>query len=181
MKKLAITTAIAAFAIAALTGCGDNTSNTIANAPAAAAASGTTAPDATPGAAKFGQKVTFPSGVSVTVTPKVQTSGQYASGAVEGKIVYFAIKITNGSKAPIDGFLISMPDVTYGATGIEAKTALDFEAKSGSSTVKTVLPGETQTAQAGFGIPSKEFGNVRVEVRSADMSEQPAIFKGSVK
>ncbi len=186
MNKTTITAVLAAVALAALTGCGAASTNTISSAaPAAAAAPSdtvTTAPAATPGAAKFGQSVTFPSGVSVTVTPDVQTASESAAGAIDGKIVYFNIKITNGSKASVDGSLASYPTVSYGAAGTAASSGVDMGAKGGASSwVRTLLPGETKTARAGFGIPAKDFGDVRVEISSPDLTDEPAIFKGSVK
>lgn len=186
MNKTTITAVLAAAALAALTGCGAGSSNTIASAapaaPAAAAAPATTTPAATPGSATFGQSVTFPSGVSVTVTPDVETASPNAAGAIDGKIVYFNIKITNGSKASINGSLSSYPSVSYGAAGTDATSGVDMGAKGGASSwVRTVLPGETKTAREGYGIPAKDFGDVRVEISSPDIADDPAIFKGSVK
>jgi hypothetical protein len=187
MKKLTISVTIAALSIAALTGCGSEaSSNTISSttaaAPVAAAAPASSAPASTPGAAKFGQTVTFPSGVSVTVTPEVHTASESAAGAIDGKIVYFNVKIHNGSKASINGSLSSSPTVSYGADGTEASSGVDLGTKGGDTGwVRTLLPGETKTARSGVGIPVKDFGDVRVEVSSPDMADDPAIFKGSIK
>jgi len=181
VAALAVTAAIAF----ALTGCGG--SNTV-QPPAPAAAASTPAPAVTPSptptsapVGEFGGTVTFPSGVKLTLgKPVVVVAGQYSSGGVEGKIVTFDISVTNGSKTALSAAMLGFPSVTYGANGDKAEMASDFQQKIGAPTFTTILPGETQTGKAGYGIPAAGFGAVRVEFRAPSYTEQPAIFKGAV-
>ncbi|PNH86079.1 hypothetical protein [Arthrobacter sp. AFG20] len=179
-KKIALA-AVVVVAMGSLTACGSS-ENTVSSAGgSSAAAVETTAAPAAKTSGTFADTITFPSGVSVKVKPAVVTAGQYASGAVEGKIVTFDITVKNGSKEDLNAALMSVPKVTYGADGTAAQIASDFEAKIGGSVLSTVLPGETQTAKVGYGIPAASFKDVRVEIMAPSFSDKPAIFKGAVK
>lgn len=184
MKKLTVTAAAALALIAGLTACTPGNTVTPAAASSAAPAAATT-PTATPtpttaGAAKFGDTVTFPGGVKVTVSqPTAEPASASAAGAVEGKIVKFTVSVTNTGTQPLNAALMSVATVSYGADGRQAQHAYD---KDTVGFFRTVLPGETQTMKQGYGVPSAGFGSLRVEVNGPNMmSDQPAIFKGPVQ
>lgn len=180
MKSLYKYGAIVLVGLAALTGCssGDNTVSPQGDGAKAPDTAATATP--TNAQAKFGDKVTFPDGVSVVVTGKSQAAGQYASGAIDGKITVFSIAVTNGSKKDLNAALMSVPKVTYGAGGTVAMTAADGAASM--TVLSTIQPGETQTATAAYGIPTKELGNVRVEITGPNtFTDKPAIIKGAIK
>lgn len=170
--------------VVTLTACGGGANTVVEPEEPKAAPAETTAPSSTPttGAVAFGQTVEFPDGVQITVSqPVVMPVSQYAAGAVEGQAVVFDLSVTNGSPEPIEPFFQAYPDVTYGEAGLAAQTTIDIEAGLTGDTMSTVLPSETQTVKLGYGIPSAEFGNVRVEVTATNVSYDPAIFKGSVQ
>jgi hypothetical protein len=129
----------------------------------------------------FGDTITYPSAIAVKVSPgRVVPSSQTGMGAIEGKIVVFNLAVTNGGTEPIEGSMMGRPKVSYSAEGIEAQSAFDFGALGNSGgSLSTILPGETQTVTVAYGIPTASFGNVRMEVRSANYSDPPAIFKGA--
>jgi hypothetical protein len=181
LKKLAHARAVVvATGYLAAGGSSGNTVSANAGSSSATAAETSAAPVAK-SSGTFADTITFPSGVSVKVKPSVVTAGQYASGAVEGKIVTFDISVKNGSKEDLNAALMSVPKVTYGGEGTTAQIASDFEAKIGGSMLSTILPGETQTAKVGYGIPAAGFKDVRVEIMAPSFSDKPAIFKGAVK
>lgn len=180
LRNLAVT----AVAVAALAVTGCSASNVVTKSsdlPPAPVTSSAPAPTKTTApAATFGDKVTFPSGVSVVVTAASTPADKYAIGAVDGKIVVVKIAITNGSAKSVSGFLPSIPKVSYGAQGVQADRAMDIQVAD-TKLVSTVQPGETQTALYTAGVPVAEFGTVRVEVPSPNIGEDPAIVKGPIK
>jgi len=128
----------------------------------------------------FGDKAIFKDGVEISVNaPSLVTAGQYASGAVEGKIAIFEVTVTNGSSSEVDGALMSWPEITYGASGKKAGKATDLVEKIGLEFFSTILPGEKQTIKVGAGIPPAEIGTARIEVKGPSFSDKPAIFKAS--
>lgn len=198
-RKVALATASAALALGSLTACGGE-SNTVtpgvdtpaATTPAPAPEATTPAPEPTTPtptptptvktSGAFGDTITFPSGVSVTVSkPTVVPAAQYASGAVEGKIVVFSMSVINKSKEPVDAVTMGYPRVRYGAKGTEAQDANDLDAGIGAGGLSTILPGETQTIKLGYGIPAAGYSVVRMEVTGPSYSDKPAIFQGAVK
>ncbi|WNN94005.1 hypothetical protein SEA_NITRO_49 [Arthrobacter phage Nitro] len=190
----------ATLALGSLTACGAS-SNTITPGetaePAASVPATTPAPETTPllppvpapaptvaavSAPKFGDTVTFPSGVAVKLgKPVIVTAEPTAYGAVDGKIVAFELVVTNKSSQPIEGVLLGHPQVRYGAKGTQAQNAVDFRAGLGPASLSAILPGETQSVKLGYGIPPASFGDVRVEVNGPEYTDTPAIFKGAVK
>lgn len=126
--------------------------------------------------AAFGGALTFPGGVKVSVSkPQVVPGGQFAIGAVGGKITLFTITVTNNSDQPVNAALMSLPRVTYGAKGTQAANANNESV--GAKMMSTILPGETQSAQVGYGVPPAELATVRVEVTGPSFSDLPAVFK----
>lgn len=180
MNKTAVTTfAISAVLAGSLAACSGG--NTIAPPPSQAAPATTSAPAPQQYTADFGGSVTFTDGVKVSVSqPKALPATETAAGAVEGKVVAITITVTNGSKAPVNGSLVGFPKFSYGADNVEAQTVYDAGQHIGDSHLSTILPGETQTATVGFGVPAAGYGAVRVEVRPVNFTDQPAIFKGAV-
>jgi hypothetical protein len=180
MKQLIAAAAAVALA-ASLAACSGNT----VEAPTQAPSQSSEAP-AQPAApetpkqntvATFGGSVTFPDGVKVSVAqPKLVPAGQYATGDVEGQITVVTITVTNGSTEPVNAALMAFPRVTYGPSGAPAEFATDITMQFGA--LSTILPGETQTVEKGFGVPPAELGSVRVEVTGPSFSDFPAIFKG---
>ncbi len=191
--KLRVLFAAAAVAIAALSGCAG--SNTVTPGPTTLpTGAGPTAPPTGAGpeptqtpqvktSGAFGDTITFPSAIAVRVTPgRAIPASQTGMGAVEGKIVVFDVVVTNGGTEPINASMMGSPKVSYGAQGIQAQSAFDSQALGGyGGSFSTILPGETQTVSVAYGIPTAGFGDVRMEVNSANYSDPPAIFKGAVQ
>ena len=186
--KLNILFIAAAVAVGPLSACeGSNTVSPGPATPPAVAGPEPAHPTATPApraktVGAFGDTITYPSAIAVKVSPgRVVPSSQTGMGAVEGKIVVFDVAVTNGGTEPIEGSMMGRPEVRYSTEGIEAQPAYDFGALGNSGgSFSTILPGETQTVTVAYGIPTAGFGNVRMEVHSADYSDPPAIFKGAV-
>lgn len=185
--KTRLALAAAVVAVGTLTACGSSSGNTVtpgtAEAPPAASSETPAAP--TPEvklSGAFGDTITFPSGVTVKAAqPVAVPAAQYAAGGVEGKIVTIDLSVTNNSKEPIQGGMMGFPNVRYGANGTSAQSATDIQAGIGAGSFSTILPGETQTVKLGYGIPTAEFGNVRMEVNGPTYNDKPAIFKGAVQ
>jgi hypothetical protein len=176
MKKIIAAIAASVALAASLVACSGNTVEAPTQAPSQAQAQPAAPTQGTVSA--YGGAVTFPGGVKVTVAkPAVVPGGQYAYGAVEGKITVLTITVTNGSDQPVNAGLMSVPKVTYGASGAAAQIASNESI--GSSVLSTIMPGETQTAKVGYGVPPAEVGTVRVEVMAPNIGDLPAIFKAS--
>ena len=185
--KLNILFVAAAVAIGSLSACqGSNTVTPGPSTPPAAAGPEPTQTTATPTpraktVGAFGDTITYPSAIAVKVSPgRVVPSSQTGMGAIEGKIVVFDLAVTNGGTEPIEGSMMGRPKVSYSAQGIEAQSAYDFALGNSGGSLSTILPGETQTVTVAYGIPTASFGDVRMEVHSANYSDPPAIFKGAV-
>lgn len=179
MKKLMAAAAASLMLAGSLAACSGNTVEAPAQSQEQSQAPAK-APSATPksdGSAKFGGAVTFPNKVKVSVSqPKAVPAGQYAFGAVQGKITVFTITVTNGSDQPVNGALMGVPRVTYGASGTQAKLATNETI--GGEFLGNILPGEKQSVQVGYGVPPAEVASMRVEVMSANLADTPAVFKG---
>lgn len=181
MKKLIAAAAASLALVASLAGCSGNTVEAPTQAPSqeAPAPAQPAAPEAPKQdtVATFGGTVTFPDGVKVSVSqPKLVPAGQFAFGDVEGQIAVITVTVTNGSSQPINASLMGYPRVTYGAAGVQAETANSD--KVGIGSLSTILPGETQSAERGYGVPPAELASVRVEVSGPSFSDFPAVFKG---
>jgi len=186
MRHSIITAAtVAVLASLAFTGCA-STENTVTppsdTSTLPSDLPSTSAGSEAPGPVSFGSEVGFPSGVRVSVAqPTIVAASQTAFGAVEGQIVSMVITVTNGSEEPLEAALMGYPTVRYGAEGTQAETATDSEKSIGVSSFSTVLPGETQTATVGYGIPAAGRDNVRVEVMAPTFTDTDAIFSGAVQ
>lgn len=163
----------------ALTGCSTAASNTVEKAGTTAAPAAAPATTPPPSVAAFGDSVKFPEGISVTTKATIQAAGPYASGAVEGKIVVVEVSVTNNSTEPFNAALTAYPKVTYGAKGDPAQHAFDGDKTGGN--IGNLLPGETQTATQGYGIPAAGLSDLRVEFNGPKFGDNPAVFKGAVK
>jgi hypothetical protein len=175
MRRPILAAAILAVA-AGLTGCSGNTVAPAVDPPITQAPAPTHATDA-----GFGSKVIFPTGVSVALSyvGTVATSPS-AAGGVNGRMSVFTVTVTNGSKAPISGALLSFPTATYGAQGAQADPVFD-NASGVGGTMSTINPGETQTVKIAFGFPTNGAPvPARLEFRAPDFTSAPAIFKGQV-
>jgi hypothetical protein len=181
MRHSIVTAAtVAVLASLAFTGCA-STGNTV-SAPDDTSAPSSSASTEASGPVSFGSTVTFPSGVTVSVAqPTIGAASATAYGAVEGQIVSIVLTVTNGSEQPLEAGLMGYPTVRYGEEGKQAETATDVELGIGVSSLSTVLPGETQTATVGYGIPAAGRGNVRVEVTAPNFTDADAIFSGAIE
>lgn len=171
-KPALLTITIAALALTACSG------PTITPAAPAAATHPAKAA-ATDGSAKLGDTATFSDGLKAVVTAHTIKAGQYAYGAIDGRILVVTVKLVNTSKAPINAVMTSVPTVTVGADGTQAGLATDLSVKSG--VVANLLPGETQTSNTGYGVATKDLATVRVSLNDPDLTGDPAVFKGAVK
>lgn len=172
-KPALLTLTIAALALTACAGPTITPATPAAHKPAAAVAAQTS------GAAKLGDTTTFSDGIKATVTAHTIKAGQYAYGAVDGRILVVTVKLTNTSHTAINAVMTSVPTVTVGANGTPAGTASDPAVKVG--TIGDLLPGETQTAETGYGVAPADLGSVRVSVADPDLAGDPAVFKGAVR
>jgi len=174
MKKLIAALAASVVLAASLAACSGNTVEAPTPAPNQSQAEPAAPTQGT--VAAFGGALTFPSRVKVSVAkPQVIPGGQYAYGAIEGKITVLTITVTNGSDQPVNATLMGVPKVTYGSNGASASIASNEAV--GSSVLSTILPGETQSVKVGYGVPPAQVATVRVEVMSPNIADLPAVFK----
>ncbi len=182
-KTTHATLALAAVvALGGLTACGAPANTVSSGSDTSAAAPAASAAPAAKTTGAFGDTITYPNGVAVTISKAtVVPAASYAFGAVEGQIATFDLIVTNGGKEEINGALMGYPKVTSGAKGTPIQNATDIQAGIGGSSLSTILPGETQTLKLGYGIPAAEFGDVRMEVTGPTFTEKSAIFKGAIQ
>lgn len=135
-----------------------------------------------PVVASFSQAITYDDGLKVQVTQRKQGKiGEYAAGGkAGGPMTVFTIKVTNGSTQTFDAALVS-PQVTYGAEGDEADSVYDSGQGIGDGISGKILPGKAKSAKYAFAIPTKELGDVTMEVPLGDFEHDSAVFSGSVK
>lgn len=125
--------------------------------------------------APFGETVTFPDGVEVTISPVSFQSQDEVEVNFEGEgmLATFEITITNGSSARIDAGGMSWPTVTFGPDGQQADL-------NSNADITTLLQGDNATDQFTRFIPEEFADQVRVEIDSPDMMSPSAIFEGSM-
>ncbi|MFY9635615.1 MAG: hypothetical protein WAL27_12895, partial [Cellulosimicrobium cellulans] len=134
-----------------------------------------------PRVAAFGQQATWPDGVGIKVDfAGWRPAGEYASGAVEGRLALFTITLINNSQAEVDGGFLAMPRAAAGPQNKEVEQATDYEQDIGYSTFSTVLPGESQQVQTAYGIPAELVSSVRLEFKDPNYTNPPIIFKGAI-
>lgn len=181
MTKLSATAILLlALVVTALTGCTTPTTTPNAGAKPAAAVTTQAATAAAPAPqTTWGDTVTFNGGLTATVTAASQPAGEYPYGAVEGRIVVVTLTLTNTSQTPINAVFTSLPRLTSGTAGIKAESAYDNSINL--DTVGNMLPGETRTVTSGYGVPTANYGAVRVEVTAPDMVSPSAVFKGAIQ
>lgn len=155
-------------------------------APSVAAPTASAAPSAADSAAKepttgaFGQNITWPDGVAVTVSvPKAyKPSNSAAGGQAASRYVSMTVTLTNGSDKNIEATGTSLSATANGAV---ADQVFDSAKGIGGSPTSTVLPGKSVTYTVALGLPSKDPVDLQVEVRpSFGFGYEPAIFTGQV-
>jgi hypothetical protein len=177
MKKALIVVPIAALLLA---GCSSTAPSVSPTGDSTAPASQTSAAPADR-SAKFGESVTYDSGVKVTLKSLGFTKvGQYAAGAINGQAAVFELTVQNGGKEELNAALMSLAKVSYGANNAKAASVVDSENGIGMEMLSTILPGETQTTKIAAAVPAASAKTVRVEVTGPTFSDKPAIFKGAV-
>jgi hypothetical protein len=195
--KMAITGTIAGLVAGALGICGlvivDNAFSDLGNslkgaAPSVAAPAAPAAPasgndsggqdQSTTGA--FGQTITWPDGVAVSVskpeTYKPSSSASIGPGAA--RFVSMKVTVTNGSNKDLAA---TGADLSATANGAPAEQVFDSAKGLNGSPSSTILPGKSVTFTVAFGLPSKDPGDLQVELRPGfGIGYQPAIFTGQV-
>lgn len=183
MRRPFILAASALIAAAGLAGCAGNTVTPAPSASHASAPAPTATPSATPTAkqATWGDKVTFPGGVSITAAyDGTVAASESAANATTGRVATWSVTVTNGSGQPVNGGLISSPTATYGAQGQQVQQVFDTEQGIGGF-MTTINPGESQTVKIGFSIPPEGASLVRLEFQPLSYTDAPAVFKGAVQ
>jgi hypothetical protein len=160
----------------------DNTIKGAAPSAAAPAAPGAPAdpgaPDQASTTGTFGQNITWPDGVAVTVSePKAyRPSSSAAASRAAARYVSMTITLTNGSDKNVEA---TGTTLAVTANGTPADEVFDSAKGIGGSPTSTVLPGKSVTYTVAFGVPTKEQTELQVEVRPGfGFGYQPAIFTG---
>jgi hypothetical protein len=128
---------------------------------------------------EFGQKITWPDGVAVSVSKPepYKPSGSAAAGPA-ARFVSMKVTLTNGSDKDL-----AATGTTLSATanGTPAEQVFDSAKGLNGSPNSTVLPGKSVTFTIAFGLPSKSAADLQVELRPGfGIGYQPAIFTGQV-
>jgi hypothetical protein len=174
--------AVGAVVALGLTGCGP-AQTVSAPPPAGAGASAGTdtavASPTPPMVAQIGGTVTYPEGVAVTVVSAVRyRMGEGARIGREAKQgIRVAVKITNGSKVPLDLALVT-GNLHSGANGAEAEVVFDSESNVGGFS-GTIAPGRSASANLGFAVLPADLGRVSLDVNVG--FRDAALFEGTVR
>jgi hypothetical protein len=161
----------------------DNTIKGAAPSAAAPEAPGAPADASTPEESTtgaFGQNITWPDGVAVTVSePKAyRPSSSAATDQAAARYVSMTVTVTNGSDKNIEATGTTLAAT---ANGTPADQVFDSAKGIGGSPSSTVLPRKSITYTVAFGLPAKEQVDLQVEVRpSFGLGYQPAIFTGQI-
>ena len=126
----------------------------------------------------FGQTITWPDGLAVTVSePQAyQPSSAAATSRAPARYVSLTVTLTNESAKNVEAAGTTMA-VT--ANGTAADQVFDTAKGIGGSPTSTVLPGKSITYTVAFGLPTTARADLQVEVRpSFGIGYQPAIFTG---
>jgi hypothetical protein len=191
MHKQPVIIAAAAVLIMGLSACGGGGTSPSITGDASTVTPGATAPGAevstappsptTPRVAQFGQTASWPDGLSIKVDfAGWRPASEGAAGAVEGRIALFNITVTNNSQKEVSGGLLAHPRAQAGPANEEIGTAIDYRQDIGLGSFSTVLPGESQTAKAAYGISAAQASAVRFEFSDPAFSNPPIIFKGEI-
>jgi hypothetical protein len=128
----------------------------------------------------FGQKITWPDGVAVSVSKPepYKPSSSAATGPGAARFVSMKVTMTNGSAKDLSasGIVLSAT-----ANGSPAEQVYDSAKGLNSSPSSTVLPGKSVTFTVAFGLSSKDPADIQVELQPGfGVGYQPAIFTGQV-
>ena len=124
----------------------------------------------------FGQKITWPDGVAVSVSKPepYKPSSSAATGPGAARFVSMKVTMTNGSAKDLSasGIVLSAT-----ANGSPAEQVYD-SARANSSPSS---PGKSVTFTVAFGLSSKDPADIQVELQPGfGVGYQPAIFTGQV-
>lgn len=123
------------------------------------------------GEAKFGQTVTFPDGMKVTVTDKGTFKPSDSAAVIKKAKKYeqYQVTLTNGSKKKFDPALVS---VSLQDGEDTSEQVVDVEKSIGIGPTTKLLPGRTVKWKVAFGTNTKD---LVMEV-TAGFDNDPAIF-----
>ena len=172
---LTILVLLAIFLLAFLfTGCSTAPSATPDPAASSATEPTTEAPEP-PAIPTFGETVSFPDGLSISVsTPADFVPSSTAMGQVEGQsYVLFEFVITNNSAENFDPTLVM---ATASSGGVEAPGIFDTEQQVGFPPATTVIPGATIKWLQAWSVTDPS--NITMEV-PVDLFDDPALFISS--
>jgi hypothetical protein len=128
----------------------------------------------------FGQTITWPDGVAVSVSKPepYRPSSSAATVAGAARFVSMKVTVTNGSNKDVEatGTVLAAT-----ANGSPAEQVFDSAKGLNGSPTSTVLPGKSVTFTVAFGLPSKDPVDLQVDLRPGlGIGYQPAIFTGQV-
>jgi hypothetical protein len=125
------------------------------------------------GTAPFGETIVYEDGLEVSVAaPAAFAPSEWSAGG-EGypAHVRFDVTITNGTDAPFDP---SMVFLTASSAGTEADQVFDSEGGLDGGPMTTVLPGQSVTFAAGFGVTDP--ADLLVQVAPGPFEYDDALF-----
>lgn len=129
--------------------------------------------------AKFSAPVTYPDGVTLTLTKAEKGIEKgHGAGVMNGReYVRFTVKLTNGSDKAVNLNQVVVT-TTYGATD-QLAAPVYTESAGTYDFFGTVKPGASATALYAFAVPTKQLGNVRMVV-DFDGLHTSATYSGAV-
>lgn len=146
--------------------------------PSSGASGGATSAP-TSNTATFGDTVKYDDGLAVTITKtKNAKQSKYTEHPGEPVTVFY-VRVTNNTDQNLNGDLVSV-DSTYGKDGSNADQVYDVDS-FGDQISGTIAKGKSKTGEYAFAVPTKERGDVDVEVSLVDFDHDSALFSGSVK
>lgn len=150
------------------------------SAPKVAGAAAQPAPPGNDGSmtAGFGQTLTYPDGLAVSVAVRPFQPAASAAGTGQGvaRCIAARVTLTNNTSKPIEALSTS---VVATANGAPLSQVVDIEQNMTGAPMVTVLPGKTVTFEMAFGVPTAGKADLQVETRpNFGMGYQTAIFSG---
>jgi hypothetical protein len=141
------------------------------------------APSADSSLAKIGATswYTYSDGIQAQVTKaRRYTIGQYAAGGKSGDAgVIITVTLKNTTDKAFDTALTDV-NLSSGPNGDTADSVYDSANGIGSGLEGSIAPGRSKTAEYAFAVPTKQLGDLMVEV-APSWEYSPAFFEGSAK
>lgn len=128
----------------------------------------------------FGAKHTWENGMAVTLgKAQVFKPGQYAAktSTPAARAVTFEVTITNGTS---ENYSAMSTIIAATFAGADAERMFDAASKVGGPPMTDILPGKSATFRVAFAIPTKDPGELQVEIGPAYGLGDKAIYVGSV-